>query len=107
MLELYASLLADLPDAPTSPQLTTAGVRTAVALDVPEEPLEEDALIEHLQAILDSSVRPGSGGFLAWISGGGTVPGAIADLLASGLNANPGGWALAAGPTEVEAQLIG
>lgn len=106
VLELYASLLAELPDSPTSPQLTTAGVRAAVALDVPEEPLDEDALIEHLQAILDNSIRPGSGGFLAWISGGGTVPGAIADLLASGLNANTGGWALSAGPTDVESQLI-
>ncbi|MEO5634501.1 pyridoxal-dependent decarboxylase [Gaiella sp.] len=106
MPELYSSLLADLPDAPTSPRLTTAGVRSAVALDVPEQPLDEDALIEHLQAILDNAVRPGSGGFLAYISGGGTVPGAIADLLASGLNSNPGGWALSAAPSEVEAQLI-
>lgn len=107
VLELYTSLLAELPDSPTSPQLTTAGVRAAVALDVPEEPLGEDALIEHLQSILDNSVRPGSGGFLAYISGGGTVPGAIADLLASGLNANSGGWVLSAGPSEIEAQLIG
>ena len=107
VLDLYTSFLADLPDAPTSPRLTTAGVRAAVALEVPEQPLDEDALIDHLQSILDNAPRLGSGGFLAYISGGGTVPGAIADLLASGLNANPGGWALSAGATEVEAQLIG
>ena len=95
-----------LPDAPTSPRLTTAGVRAAVALDVPEEPLGEDALIAHLQALADNSVRVGGGGFLAVISGGGTVPGAIADLLASGLNANTGGWFLSPGATEIEGQLI-
>ena len=106
VLELYSSLLAELPEGPTSPHLTTASVRAAVALEIPEEPLAEDALVEHLQAILDNSVRPGSGGFLAYISGGGTVPGAIADLLASGLNSNPGGWALSAAPAEIEAQLM-
>ncbi len=106
VLELYTGLLAGMPHAPTSPPLTTAGVRAAVSLDVPDEPLGDDALIAHLQAILDNSVRPGSGGFLAYISGGGTVPGAIADLLASGLNPNSGGWALSPAASEVEAQLI-
>jgi aromatic-L-amino-acid decarboxylase len=106
VLELYASLLAELPEAPTSPHLTTARVRAAVAIDVPEEPLDEEALVAHLQTILDNSVRLGSGGLLAVISGGGTVPGAIADLLASGLNANSGGWFLSPAASEVEAQLI-
>ena len=106
VLELYAAYLAELPDAPTSPQLTTAGVRAAVALDVPEEPLGEDALIAHLQALAANSVHVGGGGFLAVISGGGTVPGAIADLLASGLNANTGGWFLSPAATEIEGQLI-
>ena len=106
VLELYSSFLAELPEAPTSPQLTTAGVRAAVAHDVPDEPLDEDALVAHLQAILDNSARLGSGGFLAVISGGGTVPGAVADLLASGLNANPGGWFLSPAATEIEGQLI-
>jgi aromatic-L-amino-acid/L-tryptophan decarboxylase len=106
VLDLYTALLADMPHTPTSPPLTTAGVRAAVSLDIPDEPLGDDALIAHLQTILDHSVRPGSGGFLAYISGGGTVPGAIADLLASGLNPNSGGWVLSPAASEVEAQLI-
>ena len=106
VLELYTSLLAEMPHEPASPRLTTAGVRAAVALDIPDAPLGDDALIAHLQTILDHSVRPGSGGFLAYISGGGTVPGAIADLLASGLNPNSGGWVLSPAASEVEAQLI-
>ncbi len=106
VLDLYASLLAELPDGPVSPSVTTAGVRAAVALDVPEEPLGDEALLAHLQAILDHSLRPGSGGFLAYISGAGTVPGAVADLLASGLNANVGGWMLSPAATEIELQLV-
>ena len=106
VLDLYAELLADLPGGPVTPPVTTAGVRAAVALDVPEEPLDDEALLAHLQAMLDHSLRPGSGGFLAYISGGGTVPGAIADLLASGLNPNSGGWVLSPAATEIELQLV-
>jgi glutamate/tyrosine decarboxylase-like PLP-dependent enzyme len=106
VLELYISLLDDLADGPTSPQLTTTGVREAVALDVPEDPLADDALLAHLRTIVDHSLRPGSGGFMAYISGAGTVPGALVDLLASGLNANVGGWVLSPAATEVELQLV-
>ena len=91
---------------PDEPSLTTASVRAAVALQIPDDPLIEGALIAHLQSIIDNSVRTGSGGFLAYIPGAGRVPGAIDDLLASGLNSNPGGWALSAAPTEVEPQLM-
>jgi len=106
VLDLYVALLAELPDGPVSPPVTTAAVRAAVALDVPEEPLGDEALLAHLQAMLDNSLRPGSGGFLAYISGAGTVPGAVADLLASGLNANVGGWMLSPAATEIELQLV-
>ncbi len=106
VLELYGNFLASLSDGPASPRLTQAAVRDAVALGVPEEPLTDDAIAAHLQAILDNSTRTGSGGFFAYISGGGTVPGALVDVLASGLNPNVGGWVLSPAATEVEAQLI-
>lgn len=106
VLEIYTSLLADLPTGPVTPRVTTASVREAVAIDVPDEPLGDEELLAYLQTIVDHSLRPGSGGFLAYISGGGTVPGAIADLLASGINANTGGWVLSPAASEVELQLI-
>ena len=106
IVDLYAGYLASLPDAPASPRQTPESVRAAVALDVPDAPLGDDEIAAHLQAILDHSLRHGSGGFLAYISGGGTVPGAIADLLASGLNPNSGGWVLSPAATEVELQLV-
>lgn len=106
MLELYASFLGSLASGPASPQLIQAAVREAVSLDVPEDPLPDDAIAAHLQAILENSTRTGSGGFFAYISGGGTVPGALVDMLAAGLNPNVGGWVLSPAATEVEAQLI-
>jgi aromatic-L-amino-acid decarboxylase len=106
IVDLYAGYLASLPDGPASPQQTPDTVRRAVALDVPDAPLGDDEIAAHLQDILDHSLRHGSGGFLAYISGGGTVPGAIADLLASGLNPNSGGWMLSPAATEVELQLV-
>ena len=106
ILDLYAGLLEDLPEGPVSPRVTTKGVRAAVALEVPEDPLGDDELVGHLRAMLDHSLRPGSGGFLAYITGAGTVPGALADVLASGLNANLGAWMLSPAATEIELQLV-
>ena len=106
VLDLYVRMLGELADGPTSPQVTTAGVREAVAIDVPDEPLADEELLAHLQTIVDHSIRPGSGGFMAYISGAGTVPGALVDLLASGLNANTGGWVLSPAAIEIELQLV-
>ena len=106
ILGLYTDYLASLAEGPASPRVTPGAVRAAVALDVPEEPMGDDAIVAHLQTMLDHSLRHGSGAFLAYISGAGTVPGAVADLLASGLNANSGGWVLSPAATEIELQLV-
>jgi len=39
--------------------------------------------------VFEHSSYPGHPGFMAYISGGGTVPGAAADLLAAGLTQPP------------------
>jgi aromatic-L-amino-acid/L-tryptophan decarboxylase len=43
---------------------------------------------------------------MAYISGAGTVPGAAADLIAAGLNANVGGWQLSPAASEIELHLM-
>ena len=106
ILELYTDFLESVADGPASPRLTQAGVRRAVALEVPEDPATDAAIMDHLRAILDNSTRTGSGGFFAYISGAGTVPGALVEVLASGLNPNVGGWVLSPAATEVEERLI-
>jgi glutamate/tyrosine decarboxylase-like PLP-dependent enzyme len=56
--------------------------------------------------VFEHSSYPGHPGFMAYISGGGTVPGAAADLLAAGLNPNCGGWVLSPAASELELHLM-
>jgi aromatic-L-amino-acid/L-tryptophan decarboxylase len=104
---LWTELLASFYDGPVvPPQLTQPVVREAVALDVPDDPIPTEELVAYLrEAVLDYSLKCGHPAHLAYITGTGTVPGAAADLLASGLNANVGGWLLSPAATEIELQL--
>jgi aromatic-L-amino-acid decarboxylase len=107
MIEIWTELLASLRHGPVVPPgLGARQVREAVALDVPDQPMAADELVAHLrEAVLDYSLKSGHPAHLAYITGTGTVPGAAADLLASGLNANVGGWLLSPSATEIELQL--
>ena len=81
-------------------------VRDAVAIDIPDEPLDDDELFEHVRSVMfDHSVYPGHPRFMGYITGAGTVPGAVADLLASAINQNLGGWRHSPAATEIELHL--
>src|SRR5215472_14501364 len=104
---LWEEWLRALPDLPVARPIPDTEVRRAVAIPVPEEPMDRWALSEHLrQIVLDYSMYPGHPGFMAYISGAGTVPGAAADLLAAAINQNVGGWRLSPAATEVEQQVV-
>jgi len=107
LVGVWTELLESLRDGPVvPPDLTTQAVREAVSLDVPEEGMPQDELVAYLRrAVLDYSLKSGHPAHLAYITGTGTIPGAAADLLASGLNANAGGWLLSPAATEIELQL--
>jgi aromatic-L-amino-acid/L-tryptophan decarboxylase len=106
-VELWVELLARLPELPVSRELRAADLREALAIDVPEEPLERGELLRHLRALmLENSIYPGHPGFLAYISGAGTVPGAAADLLAAALNQNGGAFRLSPGASTIEDHLM-
>ena len=107
MVDIWTELLGSLRHGPVvPPNMGVEAVREAVALDVPDEPMPTDELVDHLRrAVLDNSLKSGHPAHLAYITGTGTVPGAAADLLASGLNANVGGWLLSPAATEIELQL--
>ena len=100
---IYEELLTKLRDLPVSGTWGVQEVRDAVVIPVPDEPMPEDELLDYLGRItFDYSGYLGHPRFYAYISGAGTVPGAAADLLASGLNGNAGGWRLAPAATEIE-----
>lgn len=105
-VDLWEELLTQLRDLPVSRHFMADEVREAVALPVPDEPMDEDALFAYLHdVVFDRSMYPGHPGFVAYVSGAGTVPGAAADLLASGINMNVGGWMLSPSATEIELHL--
>jgi aromatic-L-amino-acid/L-tryptophan decarboxylase len=105
-LDLWTELLDGLRELPVRRRESREQVREAVLRPVPEEPLPMDELVDYLrEVIFEHSMYPGHPGFMAYISGAGTVPGAAADLLAAALNQNVGGWRLSPAATEIEQHL--
>jgi glutamate/tyrosine decarboxylase-like PLP-dependent enzyme len=103
---IYEELLGALPKLPVIVDQGLDEVRDGVVLDVPREPMPEDELVDYLRRVtFDHSAFPGHPRFYAYVSGAGTVPGAAADLLASGINMNAGGWRLGPSATEIELAL--
>jgi len=105
-LDLWVELLDRLPDLPISRRERAEEVRAAVTLDVPDDPMPLDDLMAHLRSVvLDHSMYPGHPGFMAYVSGPGTVPGVAGDLIAAAVNQNVGGWRLSPAASEIEIQL--
>lgn len=104
--DIVEELLTRLRDEPVGRRWTAEQVRAAVTRPVPDEPMPEEELFAYLREIVfDWSGYLGHPRFMAYVSGAGTVPGAAADLLASSVNMNVGGWLLAPSATEIELHL--
>jgi len=107
MLDLWIELLEQLPSLPAARGEPADAVSRAMAWPLPEQPLTDEQIVELLRGLVfEHSSYPGHPGFMAYISGGGTVPGAAADLLAAGLNPNCGGWVLSPAASELELHLM-
>lgn len=107
VLDVWTEYLARLRSLPVAGGRTAVQVAASVARTVPEEPLPHDELLAYLRRIVfEEAVHTGHPGFMGYISGSGTVPGAAADLIAAALNQNVGGWRLSPGATEIELQLM-
>jgi aromatic-L-amino-acid decarboxylase len=105
-LELWEELLEGLRELPVSRHQGVDRVREAIAIPVPDDPMPLDDLFGYLrEVVLERSMYPGHPGFMAYITGAGTVPGAAADLVAAGLNQNLGGWRLSPAASEIELHL--
>jgi len=103
---MFGEYLARLRDLPVALPENEDEVRAAVAIPVPDEPMADEDVLAYLREMAFRwSMYPGHPRFLAYITGAGTVPGVAADLLASGLNQNLGGWRLSPAATEIELHL--
>src|SRR5438270_9966760 len=106
-LDLWVEMLEKLPDLPIGRRERAEEVRADVSLDVPDEPMPLDDLMAHLRSVvLEHSMYPGHPGFMAYVSGAGTVPGVAGDLIAAAVNQNVGGWRLSPAASEIEAVLV-
>ncbi len=104
-LDLWCELLRTLPERPVSGAWAPEALQ-AIAPPIPEEPLSCDELLAHARKVLfDSATYSGHPRFMGYICGAGTVPGAVADLLAAGLNANAGSFRLGPGAITIETHL--
>ena len=103
---LWKELLEKLPSLPVSRRWREVDVARALDLTIPDLPLTEGELLARVRSVMfDYSMYPGHPRFMAFISGAGTIPGAVADFLAAALNQNVGGWRLAPAATEIELSL--
>lgn len=106
-VELWAEFLERLRELPIARPRNVGSVREALLRDVPDEPVPEAELLDHLRVLMmEQSTVTGHPGFMAYITGSGTVPGAVADLVAAAINQNVGGWRLSPGATELELHLM-
>jgi glutamate/tyrosine decarboxylase-like PLP-dependent enzyme len=107
VVELWTEYLSRLRDLPITHPAPVEQVRAAVAREVPDEPMPVDELLAYLRTlVLENATLTGHPGFVAYVSGSGTIPGAAADLIAAAMNQNVGGWRLSPGATEIELHLM-
>ncbi len=105
-VDLWEEFLVSLRELPIKRRHNTGEVRRAVTMPVPDEPLPDEELLAYARKVLlEYSMYPGHPGFMAYISGPGTVPGAVADFLAAAVNQNVGGWRLSPAASEIELHL--
>src|SRR6516164_3114572 len=96
--------------APPGPVVRTAGpedLRERLASPPPEEPVAFEAILDDLERhVLPYVAHIGHPGYLAFIPGEGTWPGALGDLIASALNLDTCWWLGSSGPSALELLVL-
>jgi glutamate/tyrosine decarboxylase-like PLP-dependent enzyme len=96
-----------LADGPAVVRATTDELYARIAGDPPEAPEGFDVALERLAAdVLPYAMRNDHRGFLGFIPTSPTWPGALGDLIASASAIDASSWAIAAGPTAVEVEVL-
>jgi aromatic-L-amino-acid/L-tryptophan decarboxylase len=84
-----------------------ARLRQAISIDAPETPAGYDEILADLEReVLPYVARISHPGYLAFIPGEGTWPGALGDLIASALNLDTCWWLGASGPAALELLVL-
>jgi glutamate/tyrosine decarboxylase-like PLP-dependent enzyme len=103
-------MLVDRLLAPPGPVVRSAApreLRERLALPPPETPAGFDEILADLERdVLPYVARIGHPGYLAFIPGEGTWPGALGDLIASALNVDTCWWLGSSGPSTLELVVV-
>src|SRR5215831_891828 len=108
VVDLIAEWLGRMPDGPVTRATTPRAMRAAIG----ERPLPSDgapalpALEEAAHLLFEHSLFNGHPRFWGYITSSATPLGALADLLASSVNPNVGGWQLSPLASEIEGQTV-
>lgn len=103
----FASLTSTTDQPPVFPAITPVQLAPLFEAPAPEqgEPLTA-ILADWDEKILPNSSIQGHPRFFAWVNGGGSQVGALAEALAAGLNPNLGGWRAAQSAVVIENQTF-
>ncbi len=103
-------MLVDRVSGPAGPVVRSATpdeLQQRLALPPPEDPVAFDEILEGLERdVLPFVARISHPGYLAFIPGEGTWPGALGDLIASALNVDTCWWLGASGPSALELVVL-
>jgi aromatic-L-amino-acid decarboxylase len=109
LVDRIAGFLDSLPQRPVTPAESPANVREALHADrpLPQHGADAATLLTHAADLLfDHSLFNGHPRFWGYITSSAAPIGALAELLASAVNANVGAWLLSPMASEIEAQTI-
>ncbi len=103
-------MLVDRLTGPPGPVVRSAApeeLRARLLIEPPEGPAGFDEILEGLERdVLPFVARIGHPGYLAFIPGEGTWPGALGDLISSALNVDSCWWLGASGPSALELVVL-
>jgi aromatic-L-amino-acid/L-tryptophan decarboxylase len=106
-LEVLLEQLKDPESVPVVRSATPAELERRLGGPPPETGQAYDRILKDVEDhVLTSMVRGDHPGYLAFIPGEGTWPGALADFIASALNLYGGSWKEGAGPAQLEVTVL-
>src|SRR2546430_10655372 len=95
------------PAGPVVRSATPEDLQERLAMPPPEDPVAFDEILDGLERdVLPFVARISHPGYLAFIQGEGTWPGALGDLIASALNIDTCWWLGASGPSALELVVL-
>lgn len=102
-----AALLESLPQRPVVPEREPSIIRGELGDSLPEEGMDPQELVDWIVPLLsEHSGYNGHPRFFGYITSSATPIGAIADLIAAGINPNVGLYRIAPIATEIERQAV-